>query len=364
MKILYIITGLRFGGAEKLLYLTCKYLRAEHSAAIRVIYFDPYAPMRSLFTEINVDTEWIRCNLALLPRLILRMRRGHYDIIHTHLIHADIFGRIAAMLSALKMNHVIFSTVHDLDWFRWQKSLYFSIVRKIDCWLTKPERCHVIAISNSVKNMLIEKQNYNTDKITILYNAIEINSQPQSKSSHKSVKCLYLGRLVKKKNIPCMLRAIALLRSSNLVLNIVGEGEEESSLVQMVREFNLDHCVNFFPATLDVESYYKESDIFILPSSYEGLGIVILEAFSHCLPVIGSDVHGISELLADDRGLLFQNNNAQELAEKIDVLITDPQKRNYYGRRGYEYVKAHHDIHDYVHQLQLLYSNCKLEQTI
>ena len=361
MKILYIITGLRYGGAEKLLYLTCKYLRAVYNAEIRVIYFDPYAPMRSLFAELNIETELIRLDLMLLPSLMKRMRCGDYDIIHTHLIHADIFGRVAALLTANKKKHSIFSTVHDLAEFRWKESVYFSFIRKIDCWLTKPERCHIIAISKSVEILLIHKQNFNPDKITVLYNAIEVNPSSQFKPSNKTVICLYLGRLVKEKNIPCLLNALAILHSPNLVLNIVGEGEEESSLKQMVDDLDLDRYVHFYPATLDVELYYKESDIFILPSSYEGLGIVILEAFSNCLPVIGSNVHGISELLADGRGLLFQNNNAQELAEKIDMLIKDPQKRIYFGRRGYEYVKVHHDIHDYVHKLQLLYTKYMLK---
>jgi len=132
----------------------------------------------------------------------------------------------------------------------------------------------------------------------------------------------------------------------------------------MVNELNLDHCVHFFPATLDVERFYKEADIFILPSSYEGFGMVVLEAFSHFLPVIGSDVHGISELLADNRGLLFQKNNAHALAQKIDLLIRNPHQRAYLGQRGYDYVKTHHDIHDYVHQLQLLYSEYALKQMI
>jgi len=360
MKILYIITGLRFGGAEKLLYLTCKQLSGKYGAEIHVVYFDPYAPMRFLFAGINVTTALFRRNLALLPRLLLHIRREKYDVVHTHLIHADIYGRLAALLAGPTAIPVIFTTVHDLDWFRWQKGLYFSLVRKIDYWLSSPRRNHVIAISRSVRNLLIEKQNYSANKIVLLYNAIEVTTDSASKPSHpKVIRCLYLGRLVKKKNIPCLIRAMALLRAPNLQLTIVGEGEEEASLKQLVKDLNLSSFVRFHPATLEVASYYQQSDIFILPSTYEGLGIVILEAFSHRLPVIGSNVHGISELLADNRGLLFENDDSVGLAERIKTLLEDPGKRSDYGNRGYEYVRRHHDIQHYVDKLVHLYAEAK-----
>ncbi|NLP10640.1 glycosyltransferase, partial [bacterium] len=209
MKILYIITGLRFGGAEKLLYLTCKQLSEKYAAEIRVIYFDPYAPMRFLFAGINVQTELFRRNLALLPRLLLHIRREKYDVVHTHLIHADIYGRLAALLAGPTASPVIFSTVHGLDWFRWQKGLYFSLVRRIDYWLSLPRRNYVIAISQSVRNLLIEKQKFSANKIVLLYNAIEVTSDAASKPSHtKVIRCLYLGRFVKVKNIPCLIHAM------------------------------------------------------------------------------------------------------------------------------------------------------------
>ncbi len=363
MKILYIITGLRFGGAEKLLYLTCKQLREKYGAEIRVIYFDPYAPMRSLFAGLPVQTILLRRNPALLPRLLLHIRRERYNVVHTHLIHADIYGRLAALLAGPSASPAVFSTVHDLDWFRWQKGLYFYLVRKIDYWLSLPQRSHVIAISQSVRNLLIEKQNYSAQKIVLLYNAIEVATDVAPKPSQPQViRCLYLGRLVKKKNIPCLIHALALLRAPNLLLTIVGEGEEEAALKQLVKDLNLTSLIHVHPTTLEVAPYYQQSDIFILPSSYEGLGIVILEAFSHRLPVIGSNVHGITELLADDRGLLFDNGDPVDLAERIKTLLQNPEKRTYYGNRGYEYVQRHHDIQHYVAKLVDLYAEAKADR--
>lgn len=356
LNILFIITGLRFGGAERLLLLTCKYLRAQYECTIKVVYFDPYAPMKKLFDEENIHTELVSRNLLTIPRLALNIFKQRYHVIHTHLIHADLYGRAAAILALPLHKHVIFTTVHDVHWFRWQKSIYYLLVRWIDLLLILPKACHVIAISNSVKELLLKSQHYQAAKISVLYNAIEINDTKKLKHYDGSfVKCLYLGRLVKEKNLFCLIDAMNLIRDDNVTLSIVGEGEEEADLRHKVQELKMMDKITFYGATKEPERYYQDHDIFILPSSHEGLGIVILEAFGHQLPVIGSNVHGIQELLSEQRGILFEDNNPNELADHIKTLSQNAELRSMYGQRGYDYVKQNHDIRQYVRQLNTLY---------
>ena len=80
--------------------------------------------------------------------------------------------------------------------------------------------------------------------------------------------------------------------------------------------------------------------------------------------MIGSDVHGISELLAEERGLLFPANDTKKLSEMIARLAQSPQLRAQYGRRGYEYVQAKHDIREYVKSLYRLYEEHAVERKI
>lgn len=360
MRILYIITGLRHGGAEKLLYLTCKYLGRMPEILVDVIYFDPYAPMLPLFTQLDIKPHLIKHNIMLIPRLMQSIHKGKYTIIHTHLIHADIEGRLAAFLASSPKKTAIFTTAHGTEWFRWRPDLYCKTVRLVDRWLSRPQRSHVIAISQSVREVLIKNQRISQDKIHLLYNAIELLAPAlvQKKNLNNSIlRLLFVGRLSAEKNIPCLLRALYLVRDLPISLTVVGEGKMKNILQNMIVSLNLKSRVELPGATLDTHEYYDNHDVLILPSSSEGLGIVILEAFNHGMPVIGSDVDGIKELLNDGRGLLFANDDHEQLAEKIKLLYHDRELRTRLGQYGLTYVRKNHDVQEYVIKLVSLYQD-------
>jgi glycosyltransferase involved in cell wall biosynthesis len=359
MKILYIITGLRFGGAEKLLYLTCKWLKQRYNCDLEIYYFDPIAPMRPLFDSIQVSTRQMRYRVKSLLAIARRVRSGKFDIVHTHLIHADVLGRLAVLLSGASSAVAVISTTHGTDWFRWQKGWFCDVVRTVDRLLSLPANSRILAISKSVKRMLVEREEINPAKIAVLYNAVEIPPwsekgvrQPAAKSNFN---CLYLGRLSREKNIPCLLRALGELRDLPIRLTIAGAGQEESRLKQLTAELSLTDRVDFQKPLADTKNFYRNHDVLVLPSVYEGLGLVILEAFSYGLPVIGSKVDGIAELLADERGLLFKSDDHLDLAHCLRQLYYDQEKRACLSKRAYEYVKQHHDIRDYVDSLHAMY---------
>ena len=231
MRILYIITGLRFGGAERLLFLTCKHLKNKYNYHIEIVYFDPYAPLLELFQSISVPAIYYRFNIISLFRLIKYIIKGHFDIVHTHLIHADLLGRIAALISSLFYPIDVISTAHGTDWFRWKKNLFCIFIRTLDRILSIPRNSKIISISESVKKILVEHEKIAPGKISLLYNAVEIPNNPKalinSSSKNGRLDCLFMGRLSAEKNIPCLIRAIKLLEHLKLKLTIVGEGSQK-----------------------------------------------------------------------------------------------------------------------------------------
>jgi glycosyltransferase involved in cell wall biosynthesis len=140
-------------------------------------------------------------------------------------------------------------------------------------------------------------------------------------------------------------------------LTIVGEGKMAADLQALIKKLGLHDKVSMPGATVDTESLYASCDVLILPSTSEGLGIVILEAFCHGLPVIGSDVEGINELLRDGRGLLFPNDNHIELAACIRQLQTSKKLQNDLSAVAFAYVRENHDIRVYVQKLFSLYQH-------
>ena len=165
IKNVHIITGLRYGGAEKLLYLTCTYLQS-YDVDIKVVYFDPVAPMKPYFEKLGIPCSNIKRSFCGFWSLVMFLRREQFDVIHTHLIHADLIGRSAALISG--KHRQVFTTVHGTEWFRRENKLVPRLVRWLDRSLSRPQKHAVIAISKSVRNLLIRKEKIDSKKITLL----------------------------------------------------------------------------------------------------------------------------------------------------------------------------------------------------
>ena len=358
MKILYIITGLRIGGAEKLLYQTCKWLSRRYPVEIYVIYFDPYAPMLPLFEDLSVKIVRFDYNMLGFIKLTRYIYRRQFNIVHTHLIHADIMGRLAAWIVSLFFNNAIFSTAHGTEWFRWQKGLFCTFVRFIDRLLSLPSHSIVISISNSVRNILIQNEKIKPGKTINLYNSVEIPLKRENilhDKSGNSFLLLFLGRLAKEKNVSCLIKALNELKDLDIHVTIAGEGKCENELRELVFEFRLEDNVSFLRPVLNTDPLFRQNHVLVLPSLNEGLGMVVLEAFGHGLPVIGSRVDGITELLENDRGMLFESNNHIELANCIRKLYENKYLYSTYVENAYKYVSDFHDIRDYTNKLYNFY---------
>ena len=352
LKILFVITGLRIGGAEKLLLLTCKWLKTKYAVDIKIVYFDPTAPMLPYFESIDITCSQMNRNLTGVFKLIKYISNEKFDIVHTHLIHADIFGRLAAFVAK---SQVVYSTAHGVEWFRTRNSIYCRMIRRIDVWASKPKNSFVIAISNSVRNVL-EQQGIHPNKIKLLPNAIEINKDLQrARKYNGQLKLLYVGRLSFEKNVSCLIHAFYKVRDLDVSLTIVGDGDCKKRLEALVNSLNLNSKVLFAGAQYDIENFYLEHDVLVLPSLNEGLGIVILEAFDYGLAVIGSNVDGITELLSDNRGVLFKSNDHQELAKKILLFYNNPDLIQSFKDRGKKYVSENHNIETYTEKLYSFY---------
>jgi glycosyltransferase involved in cell wall biosynthesis len=141
-------------------------------------------------------------------------------------------------------------------------------------------------------------------------------------------------------------------------LTIVGEGSLRKSLEQRTKELQIEELVEFVGSQKDPAPYFSSSDIFVLPSLWEGFGIVILEAFRAKLPVVASNIEGPSELIQDNvNGLLFEKENEHELANRIISLINDKKKRVILGENGYKTFTEKYHISNYVKQLNTFYKN-------
>lgn len=143
---------------------------------------------------------------------------------------------------------------------------------------------------------------------------------------------LSVARLVPLKNYPYVLQALRAMKKNkaDFVYLIVGEGPEREKLQNLIDAYDLKDNVRLIGPVInnDLLSYYNAADIFILASSYESFGIVLLEAMSCGLPVIATDVGGMRQIVKPDyNGFLVQLNHPQSFAQTINKVLTNDTLR-------------------------------------
>ncbi|TFG62441.1 MAG: glycosyltransferase family 1 protein [Gemmatimonadales bacterium] len=160
----------------------------------------------------------------------------------------------------------------------------------------------------------------------------------------ESATILFVGRLVERKGVEVLIRAVAEARTQRpLKLRIVGTGEWEPSLRESVREQGLDDSVTFTGqvSTAELEREYAAADVFVLPAvrdskgDTEGLGVVLLEAMRFERPVVASDIGGIPDIVTHEQtGLLCTPGNSESLAAGIQRLVDNPEFARNLAREG------------------------------
>jgi glycosyltransferase involved in cell wall biosynthesis len=214
----------------------------------------------------------------------------------------------------------------------------------------------VISISRSVEKHVVEKLKLPPQRSYLLYNAISRKENNSMKNNSRKKELLYVGRLEKQKSVETLLRSLTKIENRNVNLTIVGDGSLKNKLQNEAVRLGVHNMVTFTGAQKNVQSFYNTADVFVLPSIWEGFGIVILEAFRSGIPVIASNLEGPSELIEHNaNGLLFEPKNSDQLASLIKKLIDNDEERKRLGENGYQTFLKNYDINTYVQKLYEIY---------
>ncbi len=352
MKIIHVITAFGIGGAEKLLLNIINKQIREHD-----VYLVYLKPIDSLIPNLDkrVVINQLPLSFTTVKKLSAYYNKVKPDIIHTHLGHADILG----LWSARKTSALVFTTMHNIYF---KKNFLDPIIFKIYTFLLLKivKKSRVISISTSVENHVLRTLKLPKERSFLLYNAISSSKSITQKSETEIITILFVGRLEKQKSIETLLKAIHHLKNNNLKdvvqLVVVGDGKLKNKLKQCAHQLRIENLVKFKGQQKEVSQFYNAADIFILPSIWEGFGIVILEAFRAKLAVVSSNIEGPAELISDnENGLLFEPKNHIELAKKISLLIEDKTLRKSIAQKGYETFTKKYHINTYVDKLNKLY---------
>lgn len=358
MRIAHIIKVTRISGAERHLLFLLEGLRKRGVDARLIILVERDRPMDEMAAaaeERNIPITRLRIyrdnDLTLLWRLRRALREIKPAIAHTHLIHAELFGYVAA--KAARVSAVV-SSRHLDDAFRYRtrwRRINRRMWRLIDGG---------IAISEAMKQFAIEIEAAPAEKIHVVRYGMEYKwlSDEDIAATRQGLRqelklpadAQILGmacRLVEQKGIPYALEALRRIRSdwprANLV--IAGDGEKGAELRRLASKLGIADRVFFLGWRPDAADLMAAFDVFLLPSLREGFGLVLLEAMSRRVPIIASQVGAIPEIVVDgETGVLVEARDVAGLTQAMTRLLHDRALRKYMGLLGATRLEEHFSV--------------------
>lgn len=361
MKICHIITALDFGGAERLL----SYLAAEHvgSHEFHIIYLKNQTAMKHLFpSEINFHYVPLGWYCARNIRNLVQEIKP--DVVHTHLGHADFIGLWAVRNLPVRK----FCTMHNI-WYKFNFIDYIIFAIYKSFFATIASDCTVICISEAVEQHTAQILAVDKNHRYLIYNAIPYlyeydrlnkqNARIQLKLNENQFYILFVGRFEKQKSVHTLIEAVKILKERGLNFNLllVGTGTLYPNIKALVKTYSLEKFVTFLGHQSQPELFMKAADVLVLPSIFEGLGMVILEAYRAGLPVISTNIEGPKEIVEHGvSGFLFEPSQANLLANYIQKLYENDELRETIAKNALNFFVEKYEISSYAKTLEILYS--------
>ncbi len=358
MRIAHVIKVTRISGAERHLLFLLDGLRQRGLDARLIILVERNEPMREMVAaakargipvqSIPIGRDY---DLPLLWRLRRALRHIKPDIVHTHLIHADLYGCVSAKLAGVG---AVVSSRHLDDAFRYRarwRRVNRRLWRMIDGG---------IAISAAMKQFALTIESAPAPKVSVvLYgmdfkwlsdeaiDAARLRLRAELKMAADAQLLGMACRLVEQKGIPYALEAMRRIRSDfpRAHLVIAGDGEQATELRRLASRLGIADRVHWLGWRADAADLMAAFDVFLLPSLREGFGLVLLEAMSRRLPIVASHVGAIPEIVIDgETGILVEPRNVDELAKAMTRLLNDRALRKYMGLLGAARLEEHFSV--------------------
>jgi glycosyltransferase involved in cell wall biosynthesis len=329
----------------------------------------------------NALTRYWRFARSASKRIRELNKQNGFDIIHSNLPLVPSFGVpkdsakaiVCAVHSTWKGEAIVTKRDNPKELNPNEKSMlrFNFVLRSYEKKLMKRSDA-LIAVSKYTVNELTELYGINKNKIYVIYNGVDIERfKPRSNrielrrelglDPDKKV-VLFVGRLYHRKGLETLLKSVPLVLKefSNVKFVISGTGfkQKEESLRNLAKELDIEDHVTFLGYVPDnkLPLLYSASDIFVLPAIYENFPFAILEAQATGLPVISTNVGGISEFLVDnENGFMIEPRDPTQLTQKVLTLLQDPKLAKEMGDRGRKLIEENFDWRLITSQVIALY---------
>jgi L-malate glycosyltransferase len=364
-RILHLIARLPVGGAERVLVDIVRRLDPERYESI-VCCIQSTGELAADLEALGIRPVCLgrmrskRFDWRAIRDLVHLLREQRISLVHSHLYHANLYGRIAAFLCGVPA----IATVHNVYA---QRKAHRQLFNR----LLSKGTARIIAVSEEIRDDLVRHDGIDIAKIAVIHNGIDFQrletpltreeARAQLNIQHGVLAIGCVGRLEEQKGHRFLLEATAmLLRDAGLAdrlrVLLVGDGRLRKDLESRALALGVAPFVSFLGTRRNVPEILRALDVYAMPSLWEGLSIAMLEAMAAGLPVVMSDVSGAAQAVGDNEyGIRVAPGDPAQLSGAIRLLAEDPAYRRALGLSAKQRVKAKFDVETTMKQLTRVY---------
>jgi glycosyltransferase involved in cell wall biosynthesis len=327
-KIIHLITTIERGGAEKQLLVLAR-KQIELGLEVEIIFLQGENDLEKDFeiSKCMVNDFISNRNFIVQILMLSKYLRKFPNPVHAHLPKSELIASFVCP----KKSFVV--TRHNSENF-WPGAP--NTISKLISKFVTSRAAKFISISNAVKKFVIENGEVSKNcTVDVIHYGSDLNSALNSiglldlssriSRSNNIFRIGSIGRLVDQKDYPTLIMAFKelLIIYPESELYIVGNGNRKGELEKLVRKLEIYEKVFFLGRTQYISEFLSLIDLFVLPSKYEGFGLVLLEAMIAKKPILASNNSSIPEVLGLEFPGLFKTGSAQELFGKMQLIMSD-----------------------------------------
>jgi glycosyltransferase involved in cell wall biosynthesis len=315
------------GGSERHLLTLLPALAERGIEAVLVGLDDPAGAPEPFYAALQADAVRLPAPRDLDPLLLGRLVRGlRADVVHTHLVHADVYGGLAAALRGARL----VTTKHNDDPFR------LGPFRYVERGLARLAG-RVITITEALRRFTVERVGIPAAKVETIHYGLDAPPQAWGGNPPDDVPAelrvlLAVTRLTRQKGVDVAVRALASL-PEDTALVVLGEGPERERLVSLARDLGVGRRLFLRGREPDVAAWLARASVLVHPVRWEGFGLAVLEAMLAGVPVVAANVSSLPELVVDgETGLLVAPDDPSALALGVARALGDAERLGAAGR--------------------------------
>lgn len=344
MKILFVVSLLSGGGAERVLSTLANRWSTAHDVTVVTLgkgadFYPLVAGVRRVRLDID-RTHWfyVMPYFKIVASLRSIIREHDPDFVVSFVIKTNIF----TLLSCMGTNYPVIACEHsvinrdDIDG-------RVSMARRI----VYPLATKIGLLTDSIREEFIAKYpSIPHSRIVVIPNPIDLQEARNASfivnGKTRPLSVISLGRLIDIKNFESLIRAFAIVvkEERNVRLTIYGEGPCRPRLEGVIKELGLEETVALPGIIENVQEVYAQADIFAITSRFEGMPMALLESMCSSLPSVGFDTCGVRDFLRDGyNGISVPFGDIDALAAAMNRLFTSPEERVRLGKNAREFVR-------------------------